>query len=153
MCTAHSVCVCVSHIHEEWQLYEPRFWRRCSCITYIMFNSRKMNSHHPTLTGSLCQARASPAHFTQFNPTLFFQSFHSLNCWCPPLILPRAEHSSPSSNTASRIPALLNKTLPFFFRFLFFFFPKLLLCRAATSGMHTGTSPKSCGGENDALCL
>lgn len=34
----------------------------------------------------------------------------------PPLILPRAEHSSPCSNAASRVPALV-KTLPSFLIF------------------------------------
>lgn len=67
----------------------------------------------------------------------------------PALILPRAEHSSPCSNTASRVPALV-KILPFSFAFfLFFNFRSAVLppleCR--------GTFPKSRGGENDALSV
>lgn len=112
-------------------------------IVKIFFSKQKhcvKCAHHPTLMGSLCQAWAHPAYLAQFNPTLFFQLFHSLHCRCS-LILPRAEHSSPCSNTASRVP-LLVEILPFSFAFsLCFNFHSKCVCSAPTSGMQSHFFP------------
>lgn len=66
----------------------------------------------------------------------------------PPLILPHAEHSSPCSNTASRVP-LLAGTLPFSSLSVLIFTPSL--CAVLPPLECRGTFSKSRGGENDAL--
>ena len=125
----------------------------------ILFSKRKhcvKCSHLPTLTAHC--ARPEPTQHISHGliPHCFSRPF--IPCTAdvllssPTLILPRAEHSSPYSNTASRAPVLF-QILPVCFAFL----PSVLiftpsLCAVLPPLECRGTFSKSCGGENDALC-
>lgn len=91
----HYVLIVVNRI-----LINPRLWAHCA---------------RPKPTQHISHSLIPHCFSSPFIPCTADVLFSS-----PALILPRAEHSSPCSNTASRVPALV-KILPFSFAFFLFF--------------------------------
>lgn len=119
------------------KLYEEGLWKYSSLSINIVLNvliTPRSWAHcaRPEPTQHISHSLIPHCFSSSFIPYTADVHFSS-----PALILPRAEHSSPCSNTASGVP-LLVEILPFSFAFsLCFNFHSKCVCSAPTSGMQS----------------
>lgn len=151
------LCVCALCVtfprEKKLQLYEQKLWKCCSLNIDIMLIVMKQILINPRLWARCARPRAHPAYLAQFNPTLFFQSFLSLHCWCS-LLLPgtySATRRAFLSLSKHWVPALV-KILPFSFAFLLLFLIFTLSLQRSPPLECRGTFPNP-GEEKIMHCL